>query len=142
MLAKGVPVAPALRVEEVFRDPHMAANRMTTEFSYPLLEGMLAGVRSLGDFDAWDGGYARSAPLVDEHSSEILAEYGYASDEIERLRPYDVALSSGNLDREPVGEVLRRQSGRLRPVCTGILGEPIAGLADSHHDVIPVCAIE
>ena len=43
-------------------------------------------VRPIVDFGDTPSSVSRGAPTLAKHTNEILAEYGYASDEIERLR--------------------------------------------------------
>jgi crotonobetainyl-CoA:carnitine CoA-transferase CaiB-like acyl-CoA transferase len=77
LLARGVPAGPAIRVDELFRDPHAIANRLTTTIDYePLNVGPIGAVRALSDWDGWEGGYPRSAPVCGAHTTEVLAEFG------------------------------------------------------------------
>jgi crotonobetainyl-CoA:carnitine CoA-transferase CaiB-like acyl-CoA transferase len=90
LLAKGVPAAPAIRVDELFRDPHALANRLTTTIEYePLNVGPIGAVRALSDWEGWEGGYPRSAPECGEHTVDVLTEFGYGEEHIAEL------LSSG-----------------------------------------------
>jgi crotonobetainyl-CoA:carnitine CoA-transferase CaiB-like acyl-CoA transferase len=86
LLAKGVPAAPAIRVDELFRDPHAQANRLTTTIDYePLGVGPIGAVRALSDWEGWEGGYPRSAPQCGEHTAEVLAEFGNEPERIAEL---------------------------------------------------------
>jgi crotonobetainyl-CoA:carnitine CoA-transferase CaiB-like acyl-CoA transferase len=86
LLAKGVPAAPAIRVEELFRDPHALANRLTTAIDYePLGVGPIGAVRALSDWEGWEGGYPRGAPVCGADTTEILADFGYDEGRIAEL---------------------------------------------------------
>jgi crotonobetainyl-CoA:carnitine CoA-transferase CaiB-like acyl-CoA transferase len=86
LLAHGVPAAPALRVDELFRDPHAEANRLTTTIEYePLNVGTIGAVRALSDWEGWEGGYPRSAPRCGEHTVALLAEFGSSEERIADL---------------------------------------------------------
>ncbi len=84
LLAHGVPAAPALRLEQVFTDPFLAANEFLEDYDHPLF-GPITGVRGYGEWSRTPGGFPCRAPLVGEHSAEILREYGIADGRIEAL---------------------------------------------------------
>jgi crotonobetainyl-CoA:carnitine CoA-transferase CaiB-like acyl-CoA transferase len=42
-------------------------------------------VRALSDWEGWEGGYPRSAPRCGEHTSEVLAEFGYDESRVGEL---------------------------------------------------------
>jgi crotonobetainyl-CoA:carnitine CoA-transferase CaiB-like acyl-CoA transferase len=80
----GVPAGPVLDVKQMHQDPQTAARKMLVEVEHPL-----AGkVKTIGlpvKFSATPGKVARAAPILGEHSCDILAEHGYAAAEIEAL---------------------------------------------------------
>jgi crotonobetainyl-CoA:carnitine CoA-transferase CaiB-like acyl-CoA transferase len=80
----GVPAGPVLDVKQMHQDPQTAARKMLVEVEHPL-----AGkVKTIGlpvKFSATPGKVARAAPILGEHSRDILAEHGYAAAEIEAL---------------------------------------------------------
>lgn len=84
LLARGVPAAPAIRLDEIFTDPFLAANRFFEIYDHPQL-GPITGVRGYGEWSRTPGGFPGRAPLVGEHSVEILTELGIGEGRIEAL---------------------------------------------------------
>ena len=82
--AGGLPAGPVLTVNEMHRDPQTLARGMIVE-----TEHATAGrTKALGPpvkFSATPGNVTRPAPLLGQHSREILAEAGYADAEIDRM---------------------------------------------------------
>ena len=82
--AAGVPAGPVLDVAAMHRDPQTLAREMVTEAPHT----KLGPVKTLGvpvKFSATPGGITRGAPLLGEHTREVLAEYGYSEAEVEAL---------------------------------------------------------
>jgi crotonobetainyl-CoA:carnitine CoA-transferase CaiB-like acyl-CoA transferase len=82
--AGGFPAGPVLSIGEMHEDPQALAREMIVETDHPV-----AGpVKTLGlpvKFSETPGGIRRPAPLLGQHSREVLAELGYAAEEIARL---------------------------------------------------------
>jgi len=82
--ANEIPCGPINNYEQVFADPHVTAREMVVEVEHPTLGAM----RALGSALKMSGtptNPRRRAPLLGEHTREVLAEYGFSPDEIDRL---------------------------------------------------------
>ena len=93
--AAGVPAGPVLDICEMHEDPQALSREMIVTTTHPI-----AGpVKAIGlpiKFSGTPGGVVRPAPLLGEHSREILAEAGFSAEEIERV------VANGAV-REPKG---------------------------------------
>jgi crotonobetainyl-CoA:carnitine CoA-transferase CaiB-like acyl-CoA transferase len=78
----GVPVGPVNRIGDMLADPQVAAREMVVE-----LEHASAGAtRALGlpvKFSRTPGKVQRAAPLLGQHTAEILGELGYSRSQID-----------------------------------------------------------
>jgi crotonobetainyl-CoA:carnitine CoA-transferase CaiB-like acyl-CoA transferase len=84
LLTAGVPAAPVTRIDETFGDPWLAANRFFEQYEHPQF-GTITGVRGFADYDRTTGGFVRQAPLLGEHSREVLRDIGIEASRIEKL---------------------------------------------------------
>jgi crotonobetainyl-CoA:carnitine CoA-transferase CaiB-like acyl-CoA transferase len=87
----GVPATPVNTVDQVMNDPQTAARAMIERVVHPRL-GEIPVVGTPVKFSRMRAGVRRPAPLHGQHTDEILAEYGYAPDEIAGLRDKKVVL--------------------------------------------------
>jgi crotonobetainyl-CoA:carnitine CoA-transferase CaiB-like acyl-CoA transferase len=72
-----VPAGPINDVEQVFNDPQVVARGMKLELpSKAAKAGTIPGVRSPIVIDGWRAASPRPAPLLGEHTDEILREIG------------------------------------------------------------------
>jgi crotonobetainyl-CoA:carnitine CoA-transferase CaiB-like acyl-CoA transferase len=82
--AAGLPAGPVLDIAGMQADPQTLAREMVTTVDHPL-----AGpVQTIGlpvKFSGTPGKIDRAAPLLGQHSAEILAEHGYLKDDIGAL---------------------------------------------------------
>ena len=83
--AVGVPASPVLSIGEMLADPQVIARDMVVEVEHSRL-GRTQGPGLTGEiFSYTPTRISRGAPLLGEHTREILAEYGYDNSEIEAL---------------------------------------------------------
>jgi crotonobetainyl-CoA:carnitine CoA-transferase CaiB-like acyl-CoA transferase len=82
--AEGVPCGPINSIADMAADPQAAARDMVVELEHPT-----AGqTRALGlpiKLSATPGKVHRPAPLLGQHTREVLAQYGFEMQEIEAL---------------------------------------------------------
>ena len=80
----GVPVGPVNRIGDMLADPQVAAREMVVEVEHP----KAGKTKALGHpikFSDTPGKIERPAPLLGEHTREVLAELGYSGADVERL---------------------------------------------------------
>ena len=89
----GVPIALGQTVEEVLSDPHCLQTNVFTDQDHP----QFGHVRLLGvgpRFSEMSGVIRRHAPLVGQHTDEVLTELGYAEEQIAELKANRIVLSA------------------------------------------------
>ena len=82
--AEGVPCGPINSIADMAADPQTAAREMVLELEHP----RAGRTRALGlpiKLSATPGRVARPAPLLGEHTREVLQEYGFSGAEIDAL---------------------------------------------------------
>ena len=91
----GVPAGPVLSVGDMLKDPQVLARDMVVEVEH----SRLGPVKALGSpvkFSHSPTSIQRAAPMLGEHTREILGEYGYSDSEVEALAADgDVILADG-----------------------------------------------
>jgi len=87
--AAGVPCAPILSRRELLTHPQIAANRLIVEDVHPYA-GPMRQPRPAARFDATPAAIRRPAPLLGQHTDEVLGELGIGAPEIAALRAGEV----------------------------------------------------
>jgi crotonobetainyl-CoA:carnitine CoA-transferase CaiB-like acyl-CoA transferase len=91
--AEGVPCAPVLTRSEVIRHPQVRDMAIVVETLHPAA-GRLRQARPAARFSATPAAVRSGAPLLGEHTREILAELGYTPAEIAALAPSPSAAAA------------------------------------------------
>ncbi|MCW5746689.1 MAG: CoA transferase [Alphaproteobacteria bacterium] len=94
--AEGVPCAPVLTRSQMISHPQIAATGIVTENDHPVA-GRLRQARNAARFSGTPPEHRHGAPLLGEHTEEILREAGYSDAEIDRLR--GTALGGAKTER-------------------------------------------
>jgi crotonobetainyl-CoA:carnitine CoA-transferase CaiB-like acyl-CoA transferase len=90
--AAGVPCGPINSIADMAADPQTAARAMVVELEH----GRAGRTRALGlpiKLSATPGKVARAAPVLGEHTVEVLSEFGFSRSEIEALIAAGAAVS-------------------------------------------------
>jgi formyl-CoA transferase len=80
----GIAAGPIHDYAEVFADPHTRAREMEVTMEHPE-EGTVRGLGIPVKLSATPGTVRRAAPLLGEHTAEVLREAGLSPAEIEAL---------------------------------------------------------
>jgi crotonobetainyl-CoA:carnitine CoA-transferase CaiB-like acyl-CoA transferase len=84
LMASGLPCACVNNFKEVFDDPHVVARGIVKDVEHPRL-GSMRAVRNPILFDHDSPSVDRHAPMLGEHSEEVLSELGYSAGKINEL---------------------------------------------------------
>jgi crotonobetainyl-CoA:carnitine CoA-transferase CaiB-like acyl-CoA transferase len=80
----GVPVGPVNKIGDMLADPQVAAREMVVEVDHP----KAGRTKALGHpikFSETPGAIERAAPLLGQHTREVLGGLGYSAAEIDKL---------------------------------------------------------
>lgn len=89
--AAGIPAGPILNYAQVFSDPHVRHRAMVQEVDHPTA-GRLPVLGHPAKLSRTPAAIRRPAPLLGQHTPEVLAEAGYTGAEIEELLAAGVVL--------------------------------------------------
>ncbi|PYQ95348.1 MAG: CoA transferase [Acidobacteria bacterium] len=92
--ANDIPCGPINDYSQVFADPQVVARQMVVETEHPTL-GRLRTLGSPIKLSATPPDVCRRAPLLGEHTDQVLAEAGYNEREIAALRQSGVVARHG-----------------------------------------------
>ena len=88
-----IPATPIYSLDDLPSHPHLQAVGMFQSMDHPS-EGPLRYVRPAARFGATPASVRLPAPLLGQHSTEILGELGYGLQKIERLREEGVIVAT------------------------------------------------
>jgi crotonobetainyl-CoA:carnitine CoA-transferase CaiB-like acyl-CoA transferase len=92
-LAEVVPCGPVQDAQEIMADPHVHARQMVVELEHPGCQGPKAIAGTPIKLTATPASVRTRAPLLGEHTREVLASLGYSQEEIQRLHTLGVVAS-------------------------------------------------
>jgi crotonobetainyl-CoA:carnitine CoA-transferase CaiB-like acyl-CoA transferase len=98
----GVPSGPIYDMNEMHRDPQTLARQMLVPLDHPVA-GRTHAVGLPVKFADTPGRVVDPAPVFGQHTAEVLAEYGYGPEEIEKLAA-DKAVLLGEVNRRAAAE--------------------------------------
>ena len=98
--AAGVPVSPVLNVGDMHKDPQAIARGMIAEVKH----SVLGAVKTLGNplkFSKTPVGLGAGAPVLGEHTREVLLAHGYDDPEIDALVAVGAIQCAEACDAQP-----------------------------------------
>ena len=87
----GLPAGPVLSISQMHQDPQTIARDLTPEVEHPVA----GAVKTIGlpvKFSQTPGGVNRAAPLLGQHTTEVLSEAKFGDDEIAELLKTGAAI--------------------------------------------------
>jgi crotonobetainyl-CoA:carnitine CoA-transferase CaiB-like acyl-CoA transferase len=93
LVANDVPCAPVVAVDQVASHPQVVANEAVKVYEHPVL-GPIRQPVPMPRMPGMDPDALRPAPRLGEHTREVLAEHGYAADEIAELLESGAAVAA------------------------------------------------
>ncbi len=81
-----IPVGEVLKANQVVNEPHIAARGLFQKVPYPKTKDSVPIVVSPLELSGNPGEIKSRAPLLGEHTDQILKEIGYSNEEISNLR--------------------------------------------------------
>ncbi|MBN9560780.1 MAG: CoA transferase [Alphaproteobacteria bacterium] len=92
--AAGIPAAPVNTIDRLLSEPQLEQSGMIMHYQHPV-GGAMRAIAYPVAIDGLPRAVRRPPPLHGEHTDEILAEAGYAADDIARLRGAGIAGRRG-----------------------------------------------
>ena len=81
-----IPVGEVLKAKEIVNEPHILASNLFKEVAYPNLDKAAPIVTSPVELSENPGEIRTRAPLLGEHTDQILTELGYSEKEISEFK--------------------------------------------------------
>ncbi len=89
LFGQEVPSSAARAIGDMFDHPQVLAEGMVTTLEHPAV-GRYQGFTGPVKFGSTPGPAAFAAPMMGQHSGELLLEHGYSAQDVERLRAQGV----------------------------------------------------
>ena len=89
----GVPAGPILNISEVWNDPQVEARNMKVTLDHPTA-GKITNIGLAAKLYSTPGRITKPAPLLGEHTREILVDAGYSKKNIEDLISSGAAITN------------------------------------------------
>jgi formyl-CoA transferase len=83
--AAGVPAGPVNNVIDLLDDPQVLANDLVVDYQHPVA-GTVSMVGPIIQMANTPTSVRRPPPTLGQHNGEVLAEFGYSAEEIDKLR--------------------------------------------------------
>ena len=80
----GVPCGPIYDMQQVWDDPHIASREMKVDLEHPTA-GTVPNIGLAAKLYGSPGGIRNAAPLLGQHTREVLSDAGYAEHEIDAM---------------------------------------------------------
>jgi crotonobetainyl-CoA:carnitine CoA-transferase CaiB-like acyl-CoA transferase len=93
MQTEGLPAGPVLSVGEMHEDPQTLARDMVVALDHPVA-GAVKAIGHPVKYSQTPASVRRPAPLLGQHTREVLAEIGYGEGEIEAMIAAGAAVAS------------------------------------------------
>jgi formyl-CoA transferase len=89
----GVPSGPILNIKEVFEDPHVKERNMIIETNHPIA-GIISNIGIPVKLSLSPGSIKTAAPVLGQHTREVLTEFSFSEKEIETLISSEVVMQN------------------------------------------------
>lgn len=91
----GVPAGPVKTMTQVLDDPQVNAREMVIQVDHPVA-GRVSALGCPLKFSAGDGVTQRGAPMLGQHTRQVMLELGYSEQDIESLAQQHVVYLNGH----------------------------------------------
>lgn len=86
LLGGSIPFGPVYNIDEIASDPHFSAREMIVQVPHPGIDGTVGIAGVVAKMSRTPGKVHSRAPLLGEHSSDILESLGYSAHQVADLR--------------------------------------------------------